>query len=167
MPRRLRHPVAVTGGAGLGIAEAPGGKDHPIRRIFSPGGLYPGHSPVPDQQGFGPLIPAVHTGLPHISLQGRHHVPGTVRHREYPVSPFGLQGHAHGLKGRFCLLGRKGVHNGVQESGVPGHVLQYRPRRAVIGHIAAALAGDGELPAEALRLFQQQHPRARKSGGSR
>ena len=167
MPRLLRQPVAVSGGAGAGVALSAGGKDHPGSEIAALRRCCSGNASVFDQKSGDRLMAALYPRPFHIPLQGRNHVPCPIRHREHPVPPLGFQGNAHGLKGRHDPLRREPIHHRVEKARVGGDVFQDIFGGAVIGDIAPPLAGDGELPAQPLRLLQQQYAGAGKSGGSR
>ena len=61
------------------------------------------------------------------------------------------------FKKLFGTFRGEGGHGAVEKPAVPGSVPQNLFRRAVVGHIAAALAGDEQLFPQPVVLFQQQH----------
>lgn len=115
-----------------------------------------GRHSLPDDGGPG--------GIP---LQGACDVVGIVRHGEHPAAPLGLQGDAQALEKGHGVLGGKGRERPVEELPAPGAGGHHLLRRAVVGHVAAALAGDAHLAPQLPVLVKQAHRKAPLQGGAR
>ena len=83
-----------------------------------------------------------------------------VRYREHPVSPLGFQFTACLFQKIHDGFRRKCCHGAVKEAAIPGNILQDLLLCAVIGHIAAAFAGDQKLFSQPVVAFQKQHASA-------
>ena len=148
--------ITVTGGAGSGIGSAAGSQDHPFAAVF------PISSPNAHCAAFfcDDLTDAScahrYPEPPKFSLESIQHSLCPVRYREYPVAPLGLQFAAQLPEECHSFLRREGGHGAIEETAVPGRILQHLLCSAVIGHVASALAGDQELLAQPVILFQQK-----------
>ena len=163
--------VAVAGGTGHRIAEAAGGHQDAVgpvafarRSLYSHAaegralfGLFAlGRSlllhrlqqqrrrPVVDQVGAGGIV-----------QQGLADFCRLVRHREHPAPPLHLQGHTQALKQLLGFGRREGVEGGIQKPGVGSHMAEKFLLVAVVGQVAAALAGDQDFLAWFVGVLQQ------------
>jgi len=80
-----------------------------------------------------------------------------VGYREHPASALHLQLHAQTLEQLHGLCGRESPQRRIQKARVGAHMAQKLLCRAVVGHIAAALAGDKDLLAGLVHVFQHRH----------
>ena len=92
---------------------------------------------------------------------------GLVRYWEHPASALHLQLHAKALEQFHGLCRWKGPQRRIQKARVRAHMAQKFLCRAVVGHIAAALAGDKDLLAGLVHVFQHRHLMPLTHGGTR
>ena len=88
-------------------------------------------------------------GVGGIAAQGGQHIGGTVALREHPAAAFRFERHAKGFKQFHSACRRECVQRGVQKARVMAHIVQKLAHITIIGHIAAALAGNQQLLAGA------------------
>ena len=112
---------------------------------------------VPAEELRDPSGAQRHMGVRKSSFQAVQDGGGPVRHREHPVAPLRFQRAAQALKEGLCLFRREGSHGAVEEAAIAGSVLQDLLCRAVVCHIAAALAGDQQLFPQPVIPLQQDH----------
>ena len=92
-----------------------------------------------------------------IPQQGLPDLLGLVRHREHPASALHLQLHTKALEQLHGLCGRECPQRREQKARVRAHMVQKLFRRAVVGHIAAALAGDQDLLGRFVHVLQHRY----------
>ena len=158
------HLVPVAGRAGLGIAEAPGAEDEAaaFHQGIAPadagdGTIFRDDLPGPEAQEFRRALCR--------ASQGVRHVPRLVGDGKNPIPPLRFQGDAQALEKGHDLLRRESADGAVEKAGVAVDVFQHVLRRAVVREVAAALAGDAQLPRRALLPLQHQGLRPRLRGG--
>lgn len=161
MSRGRRQRIAAAVAAGGGIAFAAGRQYGQRRKVFlARPGAYAGHGAVPQQQPVRRPLCDLHPALPGKPHQRIGNIHRTVAYREYPVAPLGFQRHAQPLKAGHGVLRGHGIDGTHQKAGVAPHRRYEFLRGAVVGHIAAALAGHQYFSRGTLPLFQYQHPQA-------
>ena len=150
--------VAAAVTAGGGIADAAGGHQHRLCvQDAAVGGLHAGAAAVLDAEAAG--RPVKHPGIGGIAAQGFQHVGGAVALGEDPAAPLGLEGDAQGFKQFHGRSGRESVQRRVEKPGVAADKGQELGHVAVVGQIAAALAGDEDLLPRALGVVFQHRDR--------
>ena len=92
------------------------------------------------------------------------HVVCIVADRKNAVTALDFERQTAIFKPGHHISGRKAVHRAVQEAPVPRHIGQYGFDVAVIGQIAATLAGDSQLPAQLLIGIKHRHSEAALGG---
>ena len=145
VPHAAGQRIAVAGGAGKRVGH-PAGGDH--RRPAGVKAVLPFHAQkdaVLPPQGHGPILHHGHPRPAQGAEQGVDDVGGLVRPGKDPVPPLRLQRNAQALKKRLHRLRREAGDGAGEESAVVGDVLEHLLHRAVVGHVAAALAGDVQL----------------------
>ena len=90
-----------------------------------------------------------------------------VRHREHPAAAFHLQLHAEAFEQFHSLGGRERPQRGKQKPRVRAHMPQKFLCRAVVGHVAAALASDQNFLAGLVHVLQHRHLMPLPHGGTR
>ena len=80
-----------------------------------------------------------------------------VRHREHPAAALHLQLHAEVLEQLHGLCRGERPQRGIQKARIRAHMAQKLLRRAVVGHIAASLAGDKDLLTGLFHMLQHRH----------
>ena len=156
----LGQSVAVAGGAGQGIRGAAGTQDHPTAGNNAPVGLYAGNVALLHEQSRGRSLPTLYIVTLEAPLQDGDHVGRMVRNGKNPVAPLNLQRAAVFLKECHHPLRREATDTAVEETRVARHVFQHLLGRAGVGHIAAALSGNGQLFSKTVIFFHQQDPQA-------
>ena len=151
-----RKAVAVAGGAGGGIGLAAGGKDHSRRGKAAAVGADAGDSAVLGQKLSHPRLTHRHPGFPQGAAQDVDHRRRPVRDRENAVAALDLEGAAAVFKEGLGLLRREAGERGIEKPAVARDVFQNLLPGAVVGHVAAALAGDVELFAETVVRLEEQ-----------
>ena len=184
--------VAVTGGTGGGVAHAAGGHQYGICPVF-PARSAP-HADAAQgragfflfrmarifrlvrfglrfrrqffqQQLFGPVVDDVR--ILRVAQQGLPDLLGLVRRREHPASALHLQLHTKALEQLHGLCGRECPQRREQKARVRAHMAQKLFRRAVVGHIAAALAGNQNFLRRFFHVLQHRHLMSLPDSGSR
>ena len=157
MPQLLCHAVSVAGGAGHGIALTAGCKDDRIRLQFaSVAQLHGRNRPHRGQHHFDTRIqhhahavflqhPCQRPGYVACFFRRRKHAPAALHHNRTS----GL------FQQRHHILGRKHAQRAVQEPRIARHLPQEFLLIAIVGHVAATLAGDVDLFAQLFIAFQQ------------
>ena len=163
-----RQGVAAAIAAGAGVAFAAGRQNSQRgKEFFACFGFNTHYGVIPlDELADGGLF-YLHAALPGKAHQRVGNIHGAVAYREHPVAALGFQCHPQFLKAGHGVLRRHGVDGAHQKAGVAPHRRYEFLRRAVIGHIAAALAGHQYFARGTLPLFQHQHPQAAFGGPSR
>ena len=176
------QPVAVTGGAGGGVAHTAGGHQYGICPVFPArsaphadaaqgraglflfgmarvfrhsGGFLRFRQQLFQQQLSGTVVHKL--GVLCIPQQGLPDLLGLVRHREHPASALHLQLHAKALEQLHGLCGWERPQRREQKARVRAHMVQKLFCRAVVGHIAAALAGDQDLLGRFVHVLQHRY----------
>ena len=190
--RLLRQLVAVTGRTGGGVAHAAGGHQHSVCPVFPAGSaphahaaqrraclflfgvtrifrcrrgrLYLRHD-VLQQQLFCAIIDDVR--ILRIAQQRLPDLLRLIRYREHPAAALHFQLHAQGFEQLHGLCRGKSSQRGVQKARVRAHMAQKLLCRAVVGHIAAPLAGDKDLLPGLLGMLQHRHLMSLPHGGTR
>ena len=91
-----------------------------------------------------------------LALQRAADVERTVRHRENPLSALDLERYAQILKKCHGAASVKTREGAVEKAPVPGHMGDQLIARGIVRHVAAALARDVELFAQAFIRLQQR-----------
>jgi hypothetical protein len=131
------------------------------------GGRNAGDGVFVGQQRDDASLPEFDIRLPDIALERVDDVGGLIRLWEHPRAPLGLERHAAFLKEAHDLLRGKGVEGAVEKTRIAPHRLQKAVAVAVVGEVAAALAGDEQLAPDAGVAIEKQHARAARRGLSR
>ena len=174
--------VAVTGGAGGGVAHAAGGHQYGICPVFPArsaphadaaqgraglflfemarvfrhsGGFLRFRRQLFQQQLSGTVVHEL--GVLCIPQQGLPDLLGLVRHREHPASALHLQLHTKALEQLHGFCGWERPQRREQKARVRAHMAQKLFRCAVVGHIAAALAGDQDLLGRFVHMLQHRY----------
>ena len=192
MSRLLRQLVAIAGRTGGGVAYAAGGHQHRIRPVLPAGSAPHAHAAqrraclflfgvarvfrcrrgglclrhdVLQQQLFCAIIDDV--GVLRIAQQRLPDLLGLIRYREHPAAALHLQLHAKAFEQFHGLCRGERSQRGVQKARVRAHMAQKPLCRAVIGHIAAPLAGDKDLLPGLLGMLQHRHLMSLPHGSTR
>ena len=100
-----------------------------------------------------------HPGVGGIAAQGLQHIGGMVALGKDPAAPLGLEGDAQGFKQFHSRSGGKGVQRRVEKPRIAADKPEKLRHIAVIGQIAAALAGDEDFLPRTLGVVLQQSDR--------
>ena len=192
VPGLLCQLVAVAGGAGGGVAHAASGHQHRVGPIFPARGAP--HADAPQRRAslflFGMARVLRHSGgrfrfrrhffqqqlfravmykfrILCVAEKGLPDFFCLVRHREHPAAAFHLQLHAEVLEQFHSLGGRERPQRGKQKPRVRAHMPQEFLRRAIVGHVAAALASDQNFLAGLIHVLQHRHLMPLPHGGTR
>ena len=103
----------------------------------------------------GGVIDYLHAAVQYIFAQRIDNVYRAFGNGKYPVASLGFQRQAETLEKADRVLGRKSVDRRIQESAVYGNIADKGLDVAVVCDVAAPLAGDHDLPADAPVLFYQ------------
>ena len=176
------QPVAVTGGAGGGVAHTAGGHQHGIGPVFFPGS--PPHTDTAQgrpgfflfgmarifrhgrggfrlrrqlfqKQLFCPVIDDLRVLC--VAEQCLPDLFGFVGHREHPAAALHLQLHAQALEQLHGPGGRERPQRGEQKARIGADMVQKLLRSAVVGHIAAPLARDKNLLTGLVGMLQHRY----------
>ena len=159
MPQGLRQSVPVPSGAGQRVGHAAGGDNDRPAGIPPPLSRDSGQGlPIPRQRE-SPVLNDVHPRPPQGPKQGVDDIRRFIGAGKHPIAPFGFQRDPQFLKERLGPLRRKPGHGADEEAVSSGNILQGLRRSAVVGHVAAPLAGDVQLPAQLGVALQQSHRR--------
>ena len=90
-----------------------------------------------------------------------------IRYREYPTAALHLQLHAKAFEQFHGLCRGERPQRGVQKARVRAHMAQKLLCRAVVGHVAAPLAGDKDLLPGLLGMLQHRHLMSLPHGSTR
>ena len=167
VPRLFCQLVAVPGGTGARVGNAPRGHQHRIRQKGS--ALFGANARA--AAAFQQELPRAARLKPRagrVAQKGGAHIFGPVAHREHPAAPFGLERHAQPLEQLHRPGRRKGVQRRVEKAGVGAHILQKGLLAAVVGQVAAAFSGNQDLFARQPAVLQKGHGMAafqRGAGG--
>ena len=192
VPGLLGQFVAVAGRAGGGVAHAAGGHQYSVCPVFPAGGAPHAHAAqrraslflfgvtrvflcrrgglclrhdVLQQQLFCTVVDDV--GVLRIAQQRLPDLLGLIRYREHPASALHLQLHAQSFEQLHGLCRGERPQRGVQKARVRAHMAQKLLCRAVVGHVAAPLAGDKDLLPGLLGMLQHRYLMSLPHGGTR
>ena len=165
MARLGRQPVPGAVAAGGGVAFAAGGQHRQRGAVFPAiSSARAADSAVfQNQPGNGGLY-HLHAAPAGKFAQGVGNIHGAVADRKDPAAALGFKRDTQPFKDRHGLLRREGVGRAHQKAGIAPHCGNKLLRGAVIGEVAAALAGHQDLAGGALPLFQHQYPLAALAG---
>ena len=163
MPRRHGEGIAVAAGAGHGIALAAGGEDDRVSlQRFAAHQRHAADCAVLLIDSLHPAVQAdIHPCRGKRAAQGADHVAGLLRSGEHAPSALGYHRAALVLQQLHHPLRVQEAQCTVQKPRIPGHLPQKLIDSAVVGHVAAALAGDVDLFAQLLVALQQRDVRPR------
>ena len=166
VPRLPGQLVAAAVAAGGRVADAAGGHQHrPRPQLPAVGGAHAHAAAVLDQQPFGGALQQLCAGG--VAAQRLQHVGGAVALREHPAAPLGFQRHAQALEQFHRRIGRENVQRRVQKPRIVPHHRQKGRHIAVVGQVAAPLAGDQDLLSRPLGVvLQKRHAGALLAGGA-
>ena len=158
MPRRLRQPVAVPGGAGARVGGSPGGQNdrgprqRPVLR-----GLHTNNGSILCLKSGHPISEQFYPLAAQLKKQGVNDVRRLVGAWKHTVASLCFQRDTKLLEESHGICGRKAADRAVKEFSVTGYGGQELLTPTGIGHIAAALPGDVELAPHLLVGLHQQH----------
>ena len=158
----LSQGIAVAVRAGHGIGFPAAGQYHRVRgNGFTVFQQHPRHAAVLLHKCLHPAVqPHLHPRLLQKPRQRAVHVAGLLRAGKHPPPALGFHRAAGLLQQGHHVLRREEAQRAVQEARVAGHLPEKLVQGAVVGQVAAALAGDVHLLAQLLIAFQQGDPRA-------
>lgn len=166
---RLCQPPAVPRRAGRGIAAPAGGDEHRVRgklaAVLQPHAPHASALRQDASHARGCFQPRA--GRLRKADERVRHVGRPVGHREHPASPLGLERHAERLEERHRVRRGKGAGRAVEEARIGAHIPQKVLGRAVVGDVAAALAGDQQLAGGARPPLEHRDRRAALRGEAR
>ncbi len=166
MSRQPGQPEAAAVAAGSGVAHPPGGQNHSIPPVFpAVPGADPNGFPIFQEDFLRLSLDDLRPCLLGETDQGVGDVPGVFGDGKDPAAPLGFQGDSQGLEQLDGLRRGKGPQGAVQKLGVAADVFLHLLRRAVVGKVAPALAGDQDLPGGALPALHHQDRKAAVGGG--
>ena len=165
VPRLAGQVIAVPRGAGGGIGRPAGGQDQGAAGELPLVGDKGGHFPLFCFQAGGPGLDHGDLQPPQLEKQRVDDVGGLVGGGEHPVTPLYLQLHPQVGEKALHIGGGGAAHGAEQKAAVPGGGGQGLLRGAVVGHVAAALAGDVQLAPHLLVALHQAHVRPQSGGG--
>ena len=168
-PRLRCHAMAIAGGAGGGIGKPAGCQnDGPAGQRFAAFQRNALHRAVRNHQLLHPAMQQYfHACCPQPFFQRSGHIAGLIRNRECPAAPLDLGFAAQALEQRQQVIRRQAIQRAVKKPGISGHVFEKLIPVALIGHVAAALAGDIDFLAQLFVPLQQAHPRPGPGGKQR
>ena len=192
VPRLLRQLVAIAGRAGGGVAHAAGSHQYSVCPVLPAGSAPHAHAAqrraslflfgvtrvfrcrrggfclrhdVLQQQLFCAVVDDV--GVLRIAQQCLPDLLGLIRYREHPAAALHLQLHAKAFEQFHGLCRGERPQRGVQKARVRAHMAQKLLCRAVVGHVAASLAGDKDLLPGLLGMLQHRHLMSLPHGSTR
>ena len=165
MPRPAGQVIAVPRGAGGGIGRPASGQNQGAAGKLPLVGDKGGHVPLFYVQAGGPGLDHGDLQPPQLEKQRVDDVSGLVRGGKHPVAPLYLQLHPQVGEKALHIGGGGAAHGAEQKAAVPGGGGQGLLRGAVVGHVAAALAGDVQLAPHLLVALHQAHVRPQSGGG--
>ena len=171
-PEARGQGIAGAVGSGLGHAAAPGRQHHRVNRQ---GGCRLGRTrrdldleaPAAIVTDAGDLagVPEFHTGAPGRAEQRLQHVLGAVGHREQLARVFLLEQHAFGREETARGLDVEGAEDA--PDGRRGRAVEVAFAHGVVGHVAAAAAGDQDFGAEPGGAVEGHDAGLRRGAGRR
>ena len=192
VPRLLRQLVAVAGRTGGGVAHAAGRHQHRVRPVLPAGGTPHAHAAqrraglflfgvarvfrcrrgrlclrcnVLQQQLFCAVVDDI--CILRIAQQRLPDLLRLIGYREHTAAALHLQLHAKPFEQFHGLCRGERPQRGVQKARIRAHMAQKLLCRAVVGHVAAPLAGDKDLLPGLLGMLQHRHLMSLPHGGTR
>ena len=157
--------IAASVRTGDRIGRSAAGQQHRISMVFLPiGAQNAGDFFIRCQQLFDRSLLQMYASFFHLPHQRFQNIRCLIRHRKNTVAALGLERNACIFKKRHCILGIKPRKCRIQKPRILRDIGKQRLPIAVIGDIAASLAGNQQLSSRLFPTFQQQHAFSKPSG---
>ena len=167
MPRLLREGVPRAVRAGQRVGKPSRREHHRPRPDFPAGDQRSGAPAVLDNQSGAVPAYYLHVQPAELIFKRVNHVARLVGNRETALSALGFQRNSQPLEILHHVRGGALRKRAVKEPGVSRNVFQHGLGIAVVRDVAAPLAGDKDLLAGLVHVFQHRHLMPLPHGGTR